>query len=473
MGLTTSIMKGTSPPAAKKDSLRASRHGKLIGSFSKRHRVKIHLINPNNPSNAANVPFLQRGLMSWSAKAYSPPLNLCMLAAYTPPEHDVSITDECVQRLDPNQSPDLVALTAYTNSAPRAYEIADEFRRHDVPVVMGGVHVSTLPEEAMGHCDAVVIGEAEGSWQRLLRDFSAGQLQKTHRNNRLADLDALPVPRRDLLRPEDYVSINTVQTTRGCPHNCSFCSVTRFNGRTYRFRPIQDVIEEIQGLSSRNVFFVDDNIYCRRERCRMFLEALTPLGVRWGGQCTISIARDPMMLELAARSGCVGLAIGLESFCKESLVGAHKRFNDPDRFYRDIETIKSYGILIWGSFVLGFDEDNEKGLERTIAMAKSSKLDFACFNFLTPLPGTSIYDRFTEQGRLTSTNWSHYNMSHLVYRPSGVSQSVLENMVRKAWLEFYSLRSLFNRLGIRLGKIPLFIWLVNLALCFYTRKKLR
>jgi radical SAM superfamily enzyme YgiQ (UPF0313 family) len=179
------------------------------------------------------------------------------------------------------------------------------------------------------------------------------------------------------------------------------------------------------------------------------------------------------MLELAARSGCGGLAIGLESFCKESLLGAHKWFNDPDRFYRDIETIKSYGILIWGSFVLGFDEDDEKGLKRTIAMAKSSKLDFACFNFLTPLPGTSMYDRFNEQGRLTSTKWAEYNMAHLVYRPRVVSQSVQENLVRKAWLEFYSLRSLFKRLGIRPGKIQLFIWLVNLVLWFYTRKKLR
>jgi radical SAM superfamily enzyme YgiQ (UPF0313 family) len=435
--------------------------------------VKVQLINPNNPTNAANVPFLQRGLMSWTAKAYSPPLNLCMVAAYTPLEHDVSITDECVERLDLNQFPDLVALTAYTNSAPRAYEIADEFRQRKVTVVMGGVHASTLPEEALGHCDAVVIGEAEGSWQRLLRDLSDGRLEKTYRNDQLADLDSLPVPRRDLLRPKDYVTINTVQTTRGCPHNCSFCSVTSFNGRTYRFRPIDNVMEEIHALSSRNVFFVDDNLYSERERTRRLLEALAPLGVRWGGQCTISVARDPRMLELIVRSGCVGLAIGLESFCKESLNCANKRFNDPDRFYRDIETIKSHGILIWGSFVLGFDEDDEKGLERTIAMAKNSKLDFACFNFLTPLPGTSIFNRFTEQGRLTSTNWSEYNMAHLVYLPSGVSQSVLESMVRKAWLEFYSLKSLFRRLEIKLGKIPLFIWLVNLALCFYTRKKLK
>lgn len=179
------------------------------------------------------------------------------------------------------------------------------------------------------------------------------------------------------------------------------------------------------------------------------------------------------MLELAARSGCIGLAIGFESFSKESLKGAHKRFNSPDQYYEDIETIKSYGILIWGSFVLGFDEDDEANLEKTVWSAKRSKLDFACFNFLTPLPGTDVYDAFERDGLLISKNWADYNMANLVFRPIRVTDSVLEEKVRKAWLEFYSLGALIHRLGLSLGKIRLFIWLVNLALCFYTRKKLK
>jgi radical SAM superfamily enzyme YgiQ (UPF0313 family) len=179
------------------------------------------------------------------------------------------------------------------------------------------------------------------------------------------------------------------------------------------------------------------------------------------------------MLELAARSGCIGLAIGFESFCKEGLNGAHKRFNRPDQYYEDIEIIKSYGILIWGSFVLGFDEDDEANLEKTVWSAKRSKLDFACFNFLTPLPGTDVYEAFERDGRLTSKNWADYNMANLVFRPIRVTDKVLKEKVRKAWLEFYSLRSLIHRLGLSLGKIRLFIWLVNLALCFYTRKKLK
>ena len=186
------------------------------------------------------------------------------------------------------------------------------------------------------------------------------------------------------------------------------------------------MIREIQSLPSRNVFIIDDNIVSHRGRTQRLFEALAPLRIRQGNQCTISIARDPEILELAVQSGCVGLAIGFESFCKESLEGAHKRFNHPERFYGDIETIKRYGILIWGSFVLGFDEDNEQSLENTIQMAKPSKLDFACFNFLTPLPGTTVHDKFTEEGRLVHKNWADYNMVNLIFRPARVTGSVLE-----------------------------------------------
>jgi radical SAM superfamily enzyme YgiQ (UPF0313 family) len=435
--------------------------------------VRVELINPNNPTNAANVPFLQKGLFSWKAKAYSPPLNLCMIAAYTPEDIEISITDECAQPIAFNKDVDLVGLTAYTNTAPRAYQIADAFRQRNVPVVMGGIHASTLPEEALEHCDSVVVGEAEGAWQRVIEDFRGGHLERIYRNDQLVSLEGLPRPRRDLLNPDDYVTINTVQTTRGCPHNCSFCSVTRFNGRTYRFRPIHEVAEEIASLPSQNVFIIDDNIFSNRGRTRSLFEALTPMGIRWGSQCTISIARDPEMLELAARSGCIGLAIGLESFCRESLEGAHKRFNDPDRFYQDIEVIKGFGIFIWGSFVLGFDEDDEASLEKTITMARSSKLDFACFNFLTPLPGTAVHDRFKGDNRLASKNWDEYNMANLVFQPRKVTGQVLEQKVRKAWLEFYSLKAVVHRLGPSLDKIRFFVWLVNLALCFYTRKKLK
>jgi radical SAM superfamily enzyme YgiQ (UPF0313 family) len=260
-----------------------------------------------------------------------------------------------VNPIDFNKKVDMVGITSLTTTAPRAYEIADAFRDGEVTVVMGGIHVSTLPDEALMHCDSVVIGEAEGMWERLIQDFRRGKLKRRYQNGTFIDLGGLPLPRRDLLNPGDYVTANTVQTTRGCSFDCSFCSVKLFNGGTYRFRPIEDVVEEIKSLPSRNVFFVDDTILTRRERTRKFLEALVPLRIRWGSQSTILIAQDDELLELAAESGCVGFAIGFESFSPNTLDEMGKNFNKPECFHKLIRKIKSYGMIVWGSFALGFD----------------------------------------------------------------------------------------------------------------------
>ncbi len=436
--------------------------------------MRIELINPNNPINAANVPFLQKGLFnSLKAKAYSPPLNLCLIAAYTPNNIEVSITDECVNPIDFDKKVDLVGITSLTTTSPRAYEIAHAFRQQGVKVVMGGIHVSTLPDEALLHCDSVVIGEAEGIWEQLIRDFRCGRLKRKYRNESFVDLKGLPVPRRDLLSQRDYVTINTVQTARGCPYNCNFCSVKLFNGGMYRFRPIEDVIEEIKSLPSRNVFFVDDTILTQRERTRELLRALIPLKIRWGSQSTILIAQDDELMELAAKSGCLGLAIGFESFSPNTLDEMGKNFNKPEYFHKLIKKIKSYGMIVWGSFVLGFDRDDEKGIRYTLELAQNSKLDFACFNFLTPLPGTEVYRQLVTEKRLTDSHWGHYNMAKLVFKPAKMSGETLEFEMRNAWLDFYSLKAICKRLGVRWKKFHPFIWLINLTLFYYTRKKIK
>jgi len=436
--------------------------------------MRIELINPNNPINAANVPFLQKGLFnSLKAKAYSPPLNLCTIAAYTPDDIEVSITDECVNPVDFDKKVDLVGITSLTTTSPRAYEIADGFRQRGVKVVMGGIHVSTLPDEALQHCDSVVIGEAEGVWEQLIQDFKSGKLKRRYRNGTFVDLRGFPLPRRDLLNPEDYVTINTVQTARGCPYNCNFCSVTLFNGGMYRFRSIEDVIEEIKSLPSRNVFFVDDTILTQRKRTRELLKALIPLKIRWGSQSTILIAQDDALLEMAAESGCLGFAIGFESFSANTLDEMGKNFNEPEYFHKLIRKIKSYGMIVWGSFVLGFDRDDEESIRFTLEMARDSKLDFACFNFLTPLPGTEVYRQLITEKRLTDSNWGNYNMANLVFKPAKMSGETLELEMRNAWLDFYSLKAIFKRLGFRWKKFHPFIWLINLALFYYTRKKIK
>jgi radical SAM superfamily enzyme YgiQ (UPF0313 family) len=436
--------------------------------------MRIELINPNNSFNAANVPFLQKGLFnSLKAKAYSPPLNLCMIAAYTQRDIEVSITDECVSAIDFGKKVDLVGITCLTTTAPRAYEIADTFRERGVKVVMGGIHVSTLPDEASQHCDSVVIGEAEGLWEEVIQDFRCERLKSRYQNGSFVDLRGLPLPRRDLLNPKDYVTINTVQTTRGCPFNCSFCSVKLFNGGRYRFRPVEDVVEEIKTLPSKNVFFVDDTILSQRERSKKLFKALIPLRIRWGSQSTILIAEDDELLELAAKSGCLGFAIGLESFSRNTLDEMGKNFNKPEYFHRLIRKIKSYGMIVWGSFVLGFDRDDEGSIRHTIEMARNSKLDFACFNFLTPLPGTEVYQQLVREKRLSNRNWADYNMANLVFEPTRMSGETLEREMRNAWLDFYSLKAICKRLGFRWKKFHPFIWLINLALFYYTHKKIR
>ncbi len=436
--------------------------------------MRIELINPNNPINAANVPFLQKGLFnSLKAKAYSPPLNLCMIAAYTPDNIEVSISDECVSPIDFDKEADLVGITSLTTTAPRAYEIAHAFRERGVRVVMGGIHVSTLPDEALQHCDSVVIGEAEGLWEQVIQDFRRGRLKRRYRNETFVDLRGLPPPRRDLLNPADYVTINTVQTARGCPYNCNFCSVKLFNGGRFRFRPVEDVIAEIESLHSRNVFFVDDTILTLRERTRELLNALTPLKVRWGSQSTILIAQDDELLEMAAQSGCLGFAIGFESFSPNTLDEMGKNINKPQYFHNLIKKIKSYGMIVWGSFVLGFDRDDEKGIRYTLELAQNSKLDFACFNFLTPLPGTEVYHKLITEKRLTDSHWGDYNMANLVFKPARMSGETLELEMKNAWLDFYSLKTICKRLGFRWKKFHPFIWLINLALFYYTRRKIK
>jgi radical SAM superfamily enzyme YgiQ (UPF0313 family) len=436
--------------------------------------MRIELINPNNSFNAANIRFLQKGLFnSLKAKAYSPSLNLCMIAAYTPRDIEVSITDECVSAIDFNKKVDLVGITCLTATAPRAYEIAEAFRERGVKVVMGGIHVSTLPDEALQHCDSVVIGEAEGLWEKVIQDFRRERLKSKYQNGSFVDLRGLPIPRRDLLNPKDYVTINTVQTTRGCPFNCSFCSVKLFNGGRYRFRPVEDVVEEIKTLPSKNVFFVDDTILSQRERTKKLFKALIPLRIRWGSQSTILIAEDDELLELAARSGCLGFAIGLESFSRNTLDEMGKNFNRPEHFHRLIRKIKSYGMIVWGSFVLGFDRDDEGSIRHTIEMARTSKLDFACFNFLTPLPGTEVYQQLVREKRLNNRNWADYNMANLVFEPTRMSGETLEREMRNAWLDFYSLKAICKRLGFRWKKFHPFIWLINLALFYYTHKKIK
>ncbi|MCE5239238.1 B12-binding domain-containing radical SAM protein [bacterium] len=377
-------------------------------------------------------------------KVLAPPLSLPLLAGLTPRDVDVQLIDENVERLDPDTPADWVALTVPTASAPRAYEMAAGFRARGIPVVMGGIHPTVLPDEAALHADAVVVGEAEGVWREVIADLAGGRLQPRYQAPELHDLVGLPRPRRELLHTDRYLTINVVQTARGCPHGCTFCTVSSIFGGQYRFRPVPEVVEEVRGLGGW-VGFVDDNIVGNRRRAKELFEALIPLKLRWISQGDLTMAKDPELLRLARRSGCQAMYIGLESVSDENLRATHKSSNLNCDMGEAIAKIHQAGIEIIGSFVLGLDGDDASVFARTAAFAQKHKLVAAQFSSLTPFPGTAIHRQLEAEGRIEDRDWSHYTMSNVVFRPQQMTSLQLRAGQVDTYRRFYSLPSIFQR----------------------------
>jgi len=376
----------------------------------------------------------------------APPLNLATVAALTPPEIEVSITDENLVPIDFNRAVDLVGITAVTPTAFRAYDIADAFRDRGSKVVLGGIHPTMLPEEASQHADSVVLGEAEGIWRNLIEDFKAGELKSVYRNSIRPSLGGMPWPRRDLFAKKGYVFRNTISTTRGCPFSCSFCSVTSFFGHTYRSRPIDEIVQEIDSFDNRRpIFFVDDNIAGNPRRAKQLFSALIPYSIKWVGQASLTLAEDAELLKLAAASGCVGLFIGFESVYPASLASVSKKFTHVDGYEQAVSRIHSHGIIIYGSFIFGLDHDDQDVFERTVRFAQKVKLEAAQFNILVPYPGTRTYEDLDRDGRILTKDWSQYHMDTLVFEPRLMSPRTLQEGHEWAWREFYSVSSILKR----------------------------
>lgn len=384
-----------------------------------------------------------------------PPLALATVAAATPEHIDVKIVDEAIETIDYNSDIDLVGITALTRFAPHAYRIADRFRKNGVKVVMGGMHPSALPKEAIKHCDSVVIGEAEYVWTQLIRDFEKGRLQKFYRNNDFVDLSSICTPRRDLYKKERYLFTHFIQTTRGCPFNCGFCSVTKFFGRTYRTRPVEAIIREIRNMKTKFVGFSDDNIFGNRIYARKLFSALRYEGVIWLSQASLNITDDPQLLHLAARSGCKGLFVGLESADCESLTQMNKGFLKPEKFKDAIRRLHDEGISVLGAFVLGNDNEDQSIFKRTLDFAKKIKIDLAQFAILTPYPGTAIYNRLIKEKRIFNFDWTKYDAGNAVFKPLKMTAEKLKEEVDRLWRDFYRFDEMLMRV-LQLGRrIPL------------------
>lgn len=432
--------------------------------------MKIQFVSPHNDANMYAAPKFFRYAprispdLNFSATgALFPPLNLATLAALTPAEHEVVIDDGCIAPVEAQRSADLVAITAMTSQAPAAYDLADKYRARGIPVVLGGIHPSMCPEEALEHADAVVLGEADRIWPDLVQDFQNGRMQSTYHDPEAVDLAKIPLPRRDLLDPSGYVAFNSVQTTRGCPFNCNFCSVTTMSGVRYRFRPAENVVEEVRSLNGRTIYFVDDNIIGNPERAKDLFRALAPLQQRWASQVTINFAYDDELMRLAKESGCQGVFIGFETLSQSSVRDAGKGVNRPDKYLDGIARIHKAGIKVWGSFIFGFDNDDLETFRETLDFIERSKMEFAQFSLMTPLPGTALFRQFEEEDRILHRDWRLFDLGAVVFKHPTFSAKRLHFEKNHAYRRFYSIPSMIKRLGFPKNRSDLILWVSNLA----------
>ncbi len=409
------------------------------------------------------------GGVSKSGKAGFARLGLTTVAALTHRDWDVEILDARVQSVDYERDVDLVGITGLTSEIPEAYRIADGFRARGVTVVMGGVHVSALPDEALEHADAVVIGEAERVWAGLLEDFRAGGLGKKYRG-RLCEMEGMVVPRRDLLDRSMYgTGFNTLQATRGCPFNCEYCTVTAFFGNKFRVRPVDEVIDEIKGLKSREFVFMDDNIVGRPRYAKELFEKLMPLGLRWGSQASITMAKDPELLRLFSRSGGHYAFIGFESLSQKNLSKMNKGWNSAKGYSEAVKKIHRAGINIVASFVFGLDEDDVGVFQRTYDFIMDNHISAAQFHILTPLPGTGTYTRLEEEGRIRERDWARYHTGEVVFEPKGMSAEELLAGYHAMYHRFYSVKNILRRSLVNPGNLKYRV-AVNLS---YRKKALK
>lgn len=381
----------------------------------------------------------------WQKGLRMPQLTLPVLAALTPPDVEVIVTEEEIEEVVYKSRVGLVGISFVTPLAARAYEIADEYRRHGAKVVLGGIHASALPEEAILHADAVVIGEAENVWASLIEDFRARRLRKFYRSERYHDLRGLPVPRRDLLKQGMTLSPLSIQTTRGCPFGCHFCSVSRFFGGTFRCRPVEDVVREIRAAEHKNWLFIDNNIIGNQPYAKKLFQELIPLGISWAGQSTVLIAKNAELLKLAAKSGCLGLFIGFESLDDSNLREAGKGINKVKEYEECLKKLHDHGILVFASFIFGFDHDDKGVFERTVDFLIRSKVVAASLPVLVPYPGTKVYQQMEEEGRILTKDWSKYDYGNAVFRPKRMEPEELEEGASWAACEFYSRSSIISR----------------------------
>ena len=375
-----------------------------------------------------------------------PQLTMPLIAAYTPENWRVTHTDEIVQKVRFDRPFSLVGITANTAAAPHAYRLAERYRGLGIPVVIGGPHATLMPEEVGEHADAVVVGEGELVWPRLLRDVERGRLAPVYRSESLPDLEGMPAPRWDLIKGRVYGKGVTI-ATRGCPYDCDYCSIPAMYKRRMRYRPVQEVADEVRGMPGKALVFWDDNINANRRYSKELFEAIAPLGRWWTSQATLDAAFDDEFLHLAARSGCKALFIGLESVSQASLDGANKKHNDVSRYQEAVRRLHAHGIAIQAGTVFGFDNDERSIFRDTVGHFRDIAIDSATIGILVPFPNTALFKRLDAEGRILTRDWSKYDgKKHVVFEPARMSPEELLMGTEWAAREFYSVGSIAERM---------------------------
>lgn len=379
----------------------------------------------------------------------APPLSLLVLGALTPSHHRVTISDENIEKVNFRDHPDLVGITVKADTAFRAREIAQSYRKKGIPVVYGGIYPTTCPEENADHADACVMGEAEGIWEEILHNAESGRLKKIYQSASPPDLSTTPVPRWDLIAGKRYLYTNTLTIGRGCPWKCSFCYNSSPKLPTgYRMKPIRGILREIESLRTRHVMFIDDNFIANPSFARKLLNVLQPLGLTWHTAVSADVIKHDGMIDRMAESGCRSLYIGFESLNPNSLHEADKKQNRIDEYERTVSAIHRCGMMVNASVVFGFDEDGPGVFDHTTDWLIGQKIETMTAHILTPYPGTKLHAKLLSEKRIIDFDLTHYNTSRVVFRPAGMTAEELYQGYLTSYRRFYSWKNISRRMPL-------------------------
>jgi radical SAM superfamily enzyme YgiQ (UPF0313 family) len=396
-------------------------------------------------------PRLEHGVTTYKdkgtafAKLFANPyLSLSQVAACTPPGHTISIVDENYEKIDFDGPWDLVGITSLTMLSKRAYEIADKFRKRGIKVILGGYHPTAMPEEAKQHADAVVISEAEEVWANVISDVEQDTLQDYYHGSH-ANMDHVPVPIRDLMKFKPLTE--GIQTSRGCPNACEFCSTTVFLGRALRRRPIDHVVTELRQIPNKVIIFRDASLTLNPKYSMELFKVIRPLNKKWIANGNINLlGKNTQFLQAAKKSGCISWFVGFESINPSSLKEAHKVSNKAENYDKAIKEVRKHGMGIVGGFIFGFDHDTTDIFDTTLDVVLNWDIDAAEFNILTPYPGTPLYDKLDQQKRIVTKDWTKYTQAHVVYKPKNMTPEELLSGTKKVIRKFYSPREILKRI---------------------------